>query len=474
MSNNYQKNIRPFTSIVNTEFGRRVHYTRRSVINEYNILDDLQEQMTDYNFNKQAILYLDRYYRGDQPILYRKKEVRSDINNKVVENHAFELVESKVADLCGEPVQYALMGNEDEKLSKEIKVLNAYMQTENKASIDIERERWAQICGTSYIFVGNEKRLRLFDEAPFYLNVCNPAYTFVVYFSDDKTPAYSVQVLYDEDDVEFYLIYTTTQSFTIKNGEIINIGVNGNDMVPVVEYPNNERRLSAIELTIGLTDELNKMQSDRMNGIEQFVQALMMFKNCEISEDEFLKMLRLGAISVKTTTQGYDADVKRLSDQLDQQQSQVAKDDIYQNLLIVQGKPGRSESSSGDTGQAVVLRNGYYDEYKRAELRITSFLASEYLMLRLVLRKIRIASGGKFDLKLSDIDVKPDRSKLENLMVKAEVMQILHKMGVDNAEILKAIPMFSDVQHVIATSKDNMELQFKAENGLLENNEDLQ
>ena len=199
----------------------------------------------------------------------------------------------------------------------------------------------------------------------------------------------------------------------------------------------------------------------------------MMFKNCEISEDEFLKMLRLGAISVKTTTQGYDADVKRLSDQLDQQQSQVAKDDIYQNLLIVQGKPGRSESSSGDTGQAVVLRNGYYDEYKRAELRITSFLASEYLMLRLVLRKIRIASGGKFDLKLSDIDVKPDRSKLENLMVKAEVMQILHKMGVDNAEILKAIPMFSDVQHVIATSKDNMELQFKAENGLLENNEDL-
>ena len=56
-----------------------------------------------------------------------------------------------------------------------------------------------------------------------------------------------------------------------------------------MEYPNNPSRLSDIELVIDIMDAVNNMQSNRMDGIEQFVQAWIKFVNCEIDEEEFKK-----------------------------------------------------------------------------------------------------------------------------------------------------------------------------------------
>ena len=51
-------------------------------------------------------------YRGDQPILYRKKVNRPEVNNKLVLNLAYELVERKTAEICAEPIQYVLRGTD--------------------------------------------------------------------------------------------------------------------------------------------------------------------------------------------------------------------------------------------------------------------------------------------------------------------------------------------------------------------------
>lgn len=461
----YAKNLRSFTAVVGCEFGRRVMYTNLPDINAGNIVEALANALPDHQFNQNAIAYLDKYYRGDQPILYRRKDVREEINNRVVENHAYELVESKTADLYGEPVQYVLKGTDDSR-ARMIAELNRQLESEDKPALDIERGRWASICGTSYYGVwDNRSPLDAYDETNFYLTVEHPARTFVVYFADTGKPAFSCQIKQDADGETFYRIYTDRYWFDIQNDEIIASGDNGNWAIPVIEYPNNERRLSDIEITITLTDEMNKMQSDRMNGIEQFVQALMLFKNCEISEDKFLEMVKLGAVTVKTTTNGYDADVRMLTSELDQTQSQVAKDDVYDNFLIVQGKPGRQENSGGDTGQAVVLRNGYYDEDKRAELRVPLFKKCERAMLRVVLNKIRVATDGRFDLRISDIEIKPKRSKLENMMVKAQVLQILHQIGIDDRIAIKTVNLFYDPEEVVAASAERMEEQFKSSIG---------
>ena len=461
---NYTKNIRSFMATCHGEFGRRVLTTNEAEITRDNILSELNKVIDDFNFNAACIRYLDRYYRGDQPALYRTKKFREEINNKIVENHAYELVESKVADLFGEPIQYVIASDvTDQGLVNELTKLNRYMRSEDKSELDIERGRWASICGTSYFFIGEKNRMPVeFDEAPYYMSVEDPSLTGVVYYQDDKTPAFSIQVR-EINGISAYNCYTATSRFLIVNNEIVQDDVNGNRMVPVIEYPNNARRLSDVEITITLTDEMNKMQSDRMNGIEQFIQAFILFVNAEIDMETFKAMAVEGALSIKDAADGKKADAKMLTSELSQDGAQRAKDDVYQNFLIIQGKPGRQENSGGDTGQAVVLRNGYYDEDKRAELRIPTFVKAERMMLRVVLNRLRIDEG--FKLRIADIDIRPKRSKLENMMVKAQVLQILHQLGIDDGIAIKTVNLFSDTQEVITKSHDRMEEQFLASIG---------
>lgn len=109
----------------------------------------------------------------------------------------------------------------------------------------------------------------------------------------------SVQILKDEDEQQYYLCYSKKQFFKITNGKVTEYGINGFGGIPIVECPNNHDRLSDVEIAITLFDAINKYQSDRLNGVEQFVQAFMKFKNCDVDENEFLKRVKLGAISVK-------------------------------------------------------------------------------------------------------------------------------------------------------------------------------
>ena len=104
-------------------FGRRVIYTDVAEINAGNIIDVLQKALFVHLQNSADIDYLYRYYRGDQPVLYREKEVRPEICNKVVENRANEIVSFKVGYLMGEPVQY-VSRNDDENISAEVSRLD--------------------------------------------------------------------------------------------------------------------------------------------------------------------------------------------------------------------------------------------------------------------------------------------------------------------------------------------------------------
>ena len=56
--------------------------------------------------------------------------------------------------------------------------------------------------------------------------------------------------------------------------------------------------------------------------------------------------------------QGNPADVDIVSSELDQSQTQITKDDLYQMVLIICGMPDRNGANrtTGDTGQAVILR----------------------------------------------------------------------------------------------------------------------
>lgn len=456
----FGKNIRPFTAICSCNFGRQIIYTNKSAITKANIVEELNKALVIHNQNAKEIEYLDRYYRGDQPILYRKKANRPEVNNKIVMNLAYELVERKTAEICAEPIQYVLRGTDNAK-SEQITELNVTMDSESKQEVDIDICRWRSICGTAYRFIGNDEADGLLDESDFALFSENPIYTFVVYFSNGR-PAFSCQIREGENGETIYFCYTKSEWFEIVNSEIKENGINGNGAIPVIEYPNNARRISDIEITLPLTDAINTLQSDRINGVEQFVSAWVKFINCEIDKETFHAMRQEGALVVKSNNGAENkADVDVMTNELNQTEGQVVFDDLFEKFLSIQGLANRQGNTGGDTQGAVNLRNGHYDAGLRTAINEPILKKSERMSLRIILNRLRIKRG--FTLMPSDIEIHINHNKLDNMLVKAEVLQILLNSGVYYKRAIKTVDMFSDPEQVAAESKKRMEFLYPDE-----------
>ena len=130
-------------------FGRKVIYSDEREITRENVANVLLQVGADHAFNANQISYLYNYYKGNQPILSRVKDARPEINNKVVENRANEIVSFKTGYLMGDPVQY-VSRSDDERVSSEVTKLNEFAFYEDKAPKDKELADWFHICGTAY------------------------------------------------------------------------------------------------------------------------------------------------------------------------------------------------------------------------------------------------------------------------------------------------------------------------------------
>lgn len=455
------KNISSFTDLCGGEFGRKVAYTYVDEITRENVVSVVGKAISVLNYNRPMIKYLHRYYRGDQPILYRQKTVRPEINNKTVENHALEIVRFKTSQTYGEPIQY-VSRKPDQATNDSVDKLNDYMRDAHKQARDIELGTWQSSVGTAYKAVLKVKGNSI---APFRLNVLSPMNTIMVYSGNDGRDMLSIQQLKNEQGQQYYQCYSDTHFFIVKDGKLTDSGLNGFNGIPIVEYPNNPDRLSDIEIAITMLDQINKMQSDRMNGIEQFVQAFMLFKNCEINKDQFVEMCQLGAIQVKDSNQGVQSEVKIMSEELNQEQTQVAKDDVYRQVLVVEGMPDRQQNTGGDTGQAVYLRNGWDFAEQRAKLDEPFTIEAEKKHVFIVLNIIKQTTND-IDLSVRDFDVKITRNSTDNMLVKAQSLDYLLKNKIHPLIALTTCGLFGDPEKVWTMSKPYIDTMMKTQEQL--------
>lgn len=402
--------------------GRRVIKSSVKVITDENVLDVLRKALSEHAINRSEIEYLWNYYRGKQPILNRVKEVRPEICNKIVENRANEIVSFKVGYLCGEPIQY-IGRNTDESVTEGISKLNELMFAEDKATQDQEIVEWQMICGTAFRLVLPDEPSEE-DESPFEMYTLDPRDTFVVYSNDvGNKPLMAVKYSRDENEITHYSVYTENYYWLI-DGDIINkeeSKAHALDIIPIFEYPANNARLGSFEIVLPLLNAINNIESNRMDGIEQFIQAFWKFIGCNIDKDKYKEFLEEGAILVPPNDNGGNIDVDLVVRELNQSQTQTLKDDCYNAILTICGMPNRNGgSSTSDTGAAVLLRDGWSLAEARAKDSEHIFKKSEKKMLKLVLRICR--DLGDIDLRLKDIDLQFTRRNYENIQSKSQVL----------------------------------------------------
>lgn len=457
----------PDSSVDRTDFvfptghaltGRRVIRLNYDQVTRDNLLNVLGEALAIHTINAMEIDYLWHYYKGRQPILRRVKEVRPEICNRIVENRAYEIVSFKVGYLMGEPVQYVGRHSDDNILAA-VNLLNDYMFAENKASKDQELVEWDMVCGTAYRMVLSDRDGEE-DECPFELYTCDPRKTFVAYSTGlGGKPLIGVKYRDTYKGTE-YSIFTDSMTYIVLNDKIVSAEPHMYGMVPIIEYPANTARLGAFEIVLPLLDALNNVSSNRMDGIEQQIQAFLKFVNCDIDAEGLAALREYGAIKVKSV-QGQKADVEYVHTEINQDQTETFKKDIYQAVLTICGMPNRNGgSSTSDTGQAVVYRDGFFAAETAAKASENMFKLAEKEMLRVVLRICKQLTGLK--LRLLDVDMKFTRRNYDNLQSKSQVLvSMLEQARIHPKLAFEHCGMFSDPESAYTMSEEYYQEQME-------------
>ena len=405
--------------------GRRMIKTDATEVTIDNVVTILRKALPYHWKNRSEIQYLWAYYKGKQPVLNREKQVRPEITNRIVENRANEIVSFKSGYLMGEPLQYVSRGN-GENLADAINQLNEFVFAEEKSAKDKELADWFHICGTSFRMILPDEEGEE-DDSPFEIYTLDPRNTFVVYNNGlGNKPILGVKYVVDENGVVHYSCYSKYEYFEIVESKIVNVQPHILGDIPIIEYPLNLARIGAFELVIPLLDAINLTDSNRLDGVEQFIQALMLFHNVDISSDDYQKLREEGAIKFKDIDPQLKAEISYLISSLNQGETQTLVDHMYQTVLTICGMPNRNGgSSTSDTGSAVIMRDGWSAAEARAKDSELMFKKSERRFFRLGLNICHTLVG--MGLKVSNIEIRFTRRNYENILQKAQVLDLMLK-----------------------------------------------
>lgn len=239
-------------------------------------------------------------------------------------------------------------------------------------------------------------------------------------------PLLGVKYVVDENGVTHYSCYSEHEFFEIVESRVVKYDTHILGDIPIIEYPLNLARIGAFELVIPLLDAINLTDSNRLDGVEQFIQALMLFHNVDISSEDYKKLREEGAIKFKDIDPQLKAEVSYLINNLNQGETQTLVDHMYEVVLTICGMPNRNGgSSTSDTGSAVIMRDGWSAAEARAKDSELMFKKSERIFLRLILNICHTIRD--MSLKVCNIEIRFTRRNYENILQKAQVLDLMLK-----------------------------------------------
>ena len=398
--------------------GRRKILTPVKQITAANVRDVLGNALSVHARNAAEITYLYDVYRGRQDVLKKTKQVRENINHKVVVNRANEIVTFKTAFLLNEPVQYVSHGGDD-SVSEKVDRLNEMMRAEDKAAKDKEIVDWMHICGVGERLVQPDPELE-YEGAPFNIETLDPREAFCIYNSGIGRKKIGGVILQEDEDGEpMAFVYTPISMFIVR-GDSVTEEPHMLGAVPLIEYLNNEARIGAFEVVLPVLNSINQLESDACDAVTDFVNGFDVFQNCEISNDTYGELTLGGkAISIKTVVPGMEAKVYRIFSELNQSGVQTRIDDQTDAYLEICGMPNRNGgSSTSDTGTAVLYRDGFWAAGSRAKDTATMFKRAEREFDKIVMRICDTRAD--LGLKISDFEAKFPFGNLQNLQSLAQ------------------------------------------------------
>ena len=377
---------------------------------------------------------LKAYYLADNAIKHRQRAPGLP-NNRVA--HAFARYIAMITSgyLVGQPVSYAV----DEDNATLNAILDSFARNAVSAA-DSELARDASIYGkgVEYVYVDADLRPRVAPLSPesafvVYDDTYETLPLFGVYFTprrheDGTDDGVRIWVMSAAEIAEYQASSLDSIAFT----EIRRTQHYFGD-VPMVEYWNDDDERGDFEWVIPLIDAYDKLQSDRINDKEQFVDKLLLLFGCTMDTDErgrppWQQLREDKSLSLPDT----DSRAEYLGSAMDESGNQILRAGLVEDIHKLSMVPDMSDKNFANNVSGVAMR------YKLMGLEQLTVIKqrwfTEGLKQRLKLFIHHFTMRGSEALDVTNIKIKFSRAMPANLLEIAQTVQTADSAGAMSVE----------------------------------------
>lgn len=424
------------------------------------IVEYLPTIMQSVEANMSKVRHEYDVYKGDHAVLAKTRPYADDIiNNKVVEQFIWTMVNFKCGYIYGNPIEFAEKGTEKHE---QMQKYNDYLTATNFRGVVDNVAEWVYATGVGYMFI-EPRTPDEFNSSPFK----------VLHLESDRCQ--KVYSSYLEEEPLFDLVITPIAKYI--NGEIVNdfyilsvytpdyyyefeyqISLSGltaqtptaakartgYKILPLIEFYAYSHKIGIAESCETLQNALDVIDSNSLDNIQEFVNQLLIIKNAILgkSDEEKAEALRAakknGVLELLDQSKEMPADVKTLTMQLNNADINILKGQIKADMFSAWGVPLASTAiSSGNVTQGgAEAANGWEHAYSVALKENNNMLAAftAFVVISLWICK-KASNSGINTLDLTDIDIKYNIARSNNLQVKTQAFTYLieHNVPADIA-----------------------------------------
>ena len=420
----------------------KIHYGRQRIILDYqevtpdNLFEVMGKVLPIHKQNAQDCDYLINYFLGDQDILNRTGVYTNNINNTTVVNYAFPITREIVGYTFGNGVELL---QRDMKYQKDVSKLSDIYTYEFSYYVDICSAIYSSICGVGYQITLPSKDITkdMTPDVPIVYDYLDPRFTFIVQSTEIGNPVIlSGYFIKNKLTGKWeYTCYTNKYKFTFNYGEpkSLRTSVNILGINPISMVENSLFLTGDWEQAIAVMNASNMVASDSLNDIEGTIKALLVIIGAEF-EDEDADSKRIKEKRILTLTKGNgnlaNLDAKFIAPQLDSTSVENIRKYLEDARNVITGIPDRSANSSGgDTGTAVLNRDGWTDIEIVARLKELFFKKAKKQQLAVGIKILKNLGLLSDDLSVMNIDVIIGRHTTDNLQTKTQAFSTLVATG---------------------------------------------
>jgi len=395
----------------------------------------MQKALGIHNANRLDCEYLIDYFLGNQDILTRLPSGTSNINNKTVVNYAFPITREIVGYTFGSPTEFI---PKDMEYQEDVSKLSDIYNYEDN-TVDICSGIYASICGVGYMITLPSSSISkdMTPDIPIVHSFLDPRNTFVVQSTEVGNPTilscnYVVNKVTGKKD---YTCYTDKLKFEFSNmnPDTLQVSINPVGRNPITMVPNSLFLTGDWEQAIAVMNAQNQVASDSLNDIEGTIKSLLVILGAEFEdEDTDLSKIKMNRVLtlVKGNGETGGLDAKFIAPKLESTSVQNIREYLEKARNIITGIPDRNANSNGgDTGMAVLNRDGWTDIEIVARLKEMFYKNAKKEQLSVGIEILKKLGLIRNDLSTLNIDLSVGRHTTDNLQTKTQAFSTLVATG---------------------------------------------